>query len=161
MPQRRRISNNSIESLIPIGLLSIFAPPIFILINQDYSLLTIISFCLFFWVLGLVWILSYVFNDQIDFDGDFFYIASWKGKPKYTVPLTSISSLIWSRVGFRLYYNTPEGKKKYSFFNASGAFHYDKMVKKLKEANPYFFTSNLYPFKGLEFLIFKDEEWFR
>lgn len=161
MQQRVRISDNSTEGLVLIGLLSIFAPPVFILIGQDYHLATVVGMCLFFWVMGLVWILSYLFNDQIEFDGVFFYIASWKGKPKYTVPVASISSLISSRVGYRLYYNTPEGKKKYSFFDASRAFHCNKMVKQLKEANPYFFTGNLYAFKGLEFLIFKDEEWFK
>lgn len=161
MQQRRRISDNSTEGLILIGLLSIFAPSVFILIGRDYSLVTIISTCLFFWLMGLVWILSHLLNDQIEFDGAFFYIASWKGNLKVTVPVASISSLISSRVGFRLYYNAPEGKKKYVFFSPGTAFRYDKMVKHLKEANPYFFTSDLYFLKGFEFLIFKDEEWFK
>lgn len=161
MQTRKRISDNSIQGLVGIGVLSIFVPPVVILISQDYSLAAILSICLFCWVFGLILILNDLFRDQIDFDGSFFYVSSWQGKHKVTVPIADISSLISSRAGFRFYYNTPEGNKKFFFFNPSREFHYDKMVKNLKQANPYFFTSSFPFLKGLEFLFFKDEEWFK
>lgn len=160
MQQRRRISDNSWEGLVGIGLLSIFAPPVLVFIIQDYTVATIIPLCLFFWIGGTLGILTDLACGQIEFDGEFFYVSSWKGELKITIPISNISLLVRSRYGYRFYYNMPGRKKGFFFFSPNRFFRYDKMVHDLKKANPYFFVSSAYV-RGLEFLFFRDEEWFK
>lgn len=160
MQQRVRISDNSSEDLVGIGLFSIFTPALIVLMIQPHASVYVLPICLTFWIGGIIAILSKRFVDQIEFDEQTFYVSSWKGKAKATVPLNTITSLIISDWGYRFHYVAPNGKKRYFLLLSNEYFDLDQMKAALRTANPYVFI-NPYHVNGFGFLIIRNEEWYK
>lgn len=160
MQQRVQISDNSTEDLVGVGLFSIFTPALIILLIYPLSSAYVLPVCLTFWLAGIMIILVKRFNDQVEFDGQAFYVTSWQGRAKAKVSLADVTSMIRTRWGYRFYYETQEGVKKHFFLSPNEWFYHDKMVDELKQANPEFFTNRFY-FRGLGIVVLRDEDWIR
>lgn len=158
--QRKQISMNPRWKTIPLALLFVVAPPLVFIFQDKQNLGEALFNSLWLWLLAGLLILFYATRDRIEYDGDFFYILSWKGLQKASIPVTSISSLIHSRFACRFFYNLPNGKKGHFYLYPNGWFYPNKMARDLKKSNPSFFTS-IAPLKGFEFLFFRNEEWYK
>lgn len=159
MQKRRKLSSNSRGGVIVLFLL-FGVSPLLISIFQDKT--TIWDACLIslpFWGITFLIGLFYLTRDDVEYDGEFFYIYNWRKEPKNIVPIENISSMIWFRNTYRFYYHTKNGGKRYFTLHANVGFSPWQLEKKLKRANPYFFS--VQTVFGFEHLIFRNEEWFK
>jgi hypothetical protein len=161
MQKRRKLSSNSTGGVIVLVLL--FGVGIILIsIFQDKT--TIWVACLIslpFWGITFLIGLFYLTRDDVEYDGEFFYIYNWRKEPKNIIPIENISSMIWSRSIYRFFYVSTEGVKKHFFLFPNLGFSPWKLEKELKKANPNFFSGGI-PFLGeLQHVFFRDEDWYK